>query len=198
MLKALKLRGGAVSVCGAWQTVLCRIEAERGHMLVWHRALTFTVALLTVPGSALAGTPLQELEAYHERLAEAPSNGQLRTEYKALVEEFQALGAAAREAIQTRLEDVSNPGFRRELAFMLGEIPGEASDRALLRLLCFDQSHMVRNTALFQLLHRLDLHGHFKTSRRKRKSASCTWNVPVAIRSLSPRGISRRARIRRT
>ncbi len=109
----------------------------------------------TVDASAL----IVRLEGMSNMLVENPQAEELRTQYKALADELTALGAQGRPAILARLASLENPFFRRELTFVLGEIAGEASDRELIRLLCFDDSSEVKNTALVQLLHRAELRG---------------------------------------
>ena len=109
----------------------------------------------TVDASAL----IVRMEGMSKMLVENPQAEELRTQYKALADALTALGAQGRPAILSRLALLENPFFRRELTFVLGEIAGEASDRELIRLLCFDDSSAVKNTALVQLLHRAELHG---------------------------------------
>ncbi len=103
---------------------------------------------------------LVELEALSAQITEKVDVEAALVRTREVSKRLIALGKEALPLIQERLADRSRPEFRRDLAYIVGEIPGEDADRELVRLLCFDKSP-VAGTALFQLLHRRDRQGPF-------------------------------------
>ena len=136
---------------------------SRGRLFPLLACAVFLASLLSAAHAAEAVSPeaaelVQRLEELHPQVEGKEDAGDARVQHEECRKKLLSLGPDALPAIQERLANPEGPAFRRGLAFLLGEIPGEASDRALVQLVCTDQAP-VSTTALFQLLHRADQSG---------------------------------------
>ena len=102
---------------------------------------------------------LSQLNELGTALQENPRDDVARKEIHEVSNQLIASGDDGREAILSEITTSTNEPIKRELTYILGEIPGVASDKMLIGLLCSEPSPAVGSMALMQLLHRADSNG---------------------------------------